>query len=299
MARLVSALLLLVFLALPSTAAPSLLETESSMDAYGSSLLMVGSDLLVGETSGFSTTGMVHVLRRNDRGSWDVIQTISSPDAAISDRFGLSTAEADGILAIASPGALEGRGAVYVYEVGMSGQWSLSGRLTTDSRQGDGFGSAVQVANGHVFVAAPGGSDGAGHVHVFSAESDWAETATLSSSVDEDGVRFGSSLAISGMMLAVGSPGAHDNSGRIDFFSLNDLSAAGAIEPTDDQADARLGTALMASGDRLLVANPRAERGMGSVHVYRQRNNEWRSGSHPAEPFGRKPGLFWSGHGWI
>lgn len=248
---------------------------SAARDAYGSSLLMVGDNLLVGETSGFSNTGMVHVLQRNDRGSWDVIQTLTSPDAAISDRFGLLTAEADGVLAVASPGALNGRGAVYVYRMGLDGEWAYEARLTTDASQGDGFGSALAVADGQVFVSTPGSYNGAGRVHVFSSDRDWGESATLSSPADAQGIRFGSSMVIMGMNLVVGSPGADDNSGRIDFFELSDLASTGAIEADADQQDARLGTTLFVAGDRLLSANPRAERGMGSVLIYRQRGGNW------------------------
>lgn len=277
MARLLSALFFLLLVSSPVLASESTDSDAAAMrDAYGSSLLMIGDDLVVGETSGFSNTGIVHVLRRNDRGSWDVIQTLTSPDATISDRFGMATAHAGGMLAVASPGALQGRGAVYVFTEDMAGQWELAARLTTDASQGDGFGGALAVANGHVFVAAAGGFNGSGRVHVFSAADDWAETTALMSPADAEGIRFGSSMTVSGSTLAVGSPGAHDNGGRVDFFSLTDLSAAGSIEPTDEQENARLGTALFASGDLLLLANPRAERGMGSVHVYRQREDSWR-----------------------
>ena len=277
MPRLLSALFLGLLLAFPVLAAESAISESNSMrDAYGSSLLMVGDDLVVGETSGFSNTGMVHVLRRNERGSWDVIQTLSSPDAAISDRFGMATAHAEGVLAVSSTGALDGRGAVYVFEVSSDGQWELAARLTSDSSQGDGFGAAIAVADGHVFVSAAGESRGAGRVHVYSSATDWAESTVMMSPVDEESIRFGSSLAITGSMLAVGAPGASDNGGRVDFFSLSDLTPAGAIEPGEGQDNARLGTALFASGDHLLLANPRADRGMGSVHVYRMRNNEWR-----------------------
>ncbi|MGB1374326.1 MAG: choice-of-anchor B family protein [Rhodothermales bacterium] len=277
MARLLPALFLSFLMTAPAIAAVSSAADVSVMrDAYGSSLLMIGEDLVVGETSGFSNTGMVHVLRRNERGSWDVIQTLTSPDAAISDRFGLVTAHDDGILAVSSPGALEGLGAVYVFRAGEDGQWQFATRLITDSAPSDGFGSSIAVADGHVFVSAAGSANGAGRVHVFAAGQDWAEKDALLSPADEAGIRFGSSMTVMGSMLAVGAPGAHDNGGRVDFFSLSDFSAAGSIEPGDGQDDARLGTSLFASGDHLLLANPRAARGMGIVHVFRQRDNSWR-----------------------
>jgi len=285
MARISALLSLLILTAVPGLAGSSAtLEPTAVRDAYGSSLLMVGDALLVGETSGFSTTGMVHVLRRNDRGSWDVVQTLTSPDAAISDRFGMATAHEGGILAVASPGALDGRGAVYVYRQETDGSWSYEARLTADAVQSDGFGSAITVADGHVFAAAPGSHDGAGRVHVFSADGQWTESATLQSPADAEGIRFGSALAAINGMLAVGAPGADDNGGRIDFFDLSNLSASGAITADEAQQDARLGTSLLVSGQHVLAANPRAERGMGSVYIYRQDDEGWHMQQMLASP---------------
>jgi len=140
------------------------------------------------------------------------------------------------------------------------------------------------VADGHVFAAAPGSHDGAGRVHVFSADGQWTESATLQSPADAEGIRFGSALAAINGMLAVGAPGADDNGGRIDFFDLSNLSASGAITADEAQQDARLGTSLLVSGQHVLAANPRAERGMGSVYIYRQDDEGWHMQQMLASP---------------
>ena len=270
-----SVLALTGFATLAASAAPAPADAPSTMrDAYGSSLLVVGGDLLVGETSGFSNTGMVHVLRRNDRGSWDVVQTLTSPDASIGDRFGSMTAESGGLLAVASSGALGGQGAVYLYRHDGS-SWAFEARLTTDTSQGDGFGSSVVVLDGRVVVSAPGSMGGAGRLHVFSGDADWQETDVIASNDDAEGMRFGSSMALAGDQLAVGAPGAADGAGRIEFFRTADLSAAGAISAAEGQEEARLGTGLFAHSNHLFSANPRANRGAGSVAVYRMRNGDW------------------------
>lgn len=253
---------------------------EPLRDAYGSSLLVVDGDLVVGETSGFSNTGMVHVLRRNDRGSWDVVQTMTSPDAAIGDRFGALTTQDGGVLVITSPGALEGRGAVYVYRADTQGAWHFEARLTSDSSQEDGFGSAVAVMGDMVAVGAPGSMSGAGRVHVFQASASWQETLTLVSPADAEDNRFGSAISVAGSDLAIGAPGAADGSGRIDLFSAVDFSSTGAIQASPEQEGARLGTALFGHGARLFAANPRADRGMGKVTVYRLRGGNWSIEKH-------------------
>ena len=117
---------------------------------------MIGEDILVGETSGFSSPGMIHVLRENSRGSWDVIQTFSSSDAEVGDRFGASMVYADGYLVVSSSGALGGKGAVYVFEKNREGNWAQAGRILSKDEVRSGFGSTLAVSGGHVFISAPG-----------------------------------------------------------------------------------------------------------------------------------------------
>ncbi|MDE2997306.1 MAG: choice-of-anchor B family protein [Bacteroidota bacterium] len=272
----IATLLVLLLVMFPAfTSANSSVSSAEMRDAYGSTLLVANGDLIVGETSGFSNSGMVHVLRKNDRGSWDVIQTMTSPDAAIGDRFGLYMASADGILAISSPGALEGRGAVYVFRADEAGQWSYEARLLTDAVQADGYGSSVLAHGDRVLVGAPGSMNGAGRVHVFEGAASWQETAVLMSSEDTEGARYGLALAMIGDHIAVGAPGANDSAGMIELLNAADLSAAGSIEPGEGQEEARLGNALFANGDFLFSSNPRAQRGAGMVSVYRTQGDSW------------------------
>ena len=63
MRQLSSILFLFILVATASASSDSGLR-----DAYGRSLLTIDGDILVGETSGFSTPGMIHVLRKKDRG---------------------------------------------------------------------------------------------------------------------------------------------------------------------------------------------------------------------------------------
>ncbi|MDA0683221.1 MAG: choice-of-anchor B family protein [Bacteroidetes bacterium] len=249
--------------------------TPAMRDAYGSSLLTVEGDLLVGETSGFSNTGMIHVLRRNDRGSWDVIQTLTSPDAAIGDRFGQLTAHNAGTLVVSSPGALGGQGAVYAYRRDVDGQWEYAGRMTTDVVQSDQFASSLAIVGDRVLVGAPGAMSGAGRVHVFSLSEDGAEMAVVSPLVDGEGMRFGSSIATDGSQIAIGSPGFMESQGRIDLYNASDWTSSGVILPAEDLGEVRLGTGILFVRDRILAANQRANRGTGQVLVYREKGDEW------------------------
>ncbi|MBT6582558.1 MAG: choice-of-anchor B family protein [Bacteroidetes Order II. Incertae sedis bacterium] len=268
------ALLICVLCLTPLTTSAS----ESSIrDAYGSSLLMIGEDILVGETSGFSSPGMIHVLRENSRGSWDVIQTFSSSDAEVGDRFGASMVYADGYLVVSSSGALGGKGAVYVFEKNREGNWAQAGRILSKDEVRSGFGSTLAVSGGHVFISAPGTDLKKGRVFVYSASSDWGLVNTLMSSNPQEGAEFGAGLAVSENTVAIGSPGFDTSSGMIELFSIeDDWGLIDTISSPEDAEEIRLGTSLTLNGNRLFASNPRANRGVGLVSVFEQSNKGWK-----------------------
>ena len=270
MHRLLASVFFSLFITLTSFAS-----TTELRDAYGRSLLSVDGDILVGETSGFSTAGMIHVLRKNDRGSWDVLQTIKSSDSEVGDRFGQSMVFSDGFLVVSSPGALGGRGAVYVYERGHDGLWDQAGRITSDVSRGDQFGASLAMAAGHVLVGSPGIGDNTGRVMVYSAELDWDEVAVLESPANEAGIQFGSALAADGTIVAIGSPGFDTSKGRVDVFSTSNWEAVGVVLSPAGEEENRLGTGLYLIQDRLFASNPRAARGVGVVSVFSKKGNKW------------------------
>ena len=270
MRQLSSILFLFILVATASASSDSGLR-----DAYGRSLLTIDGDILVGETSGFSTPGMIHVLRKNDRGSWDVIQTIQSSDAEVGDSFGQQMLYSEGALIVTSPGALDGLGAVYVFERNQSGMWQQATRITTDVAQGDQFAASLAASGDHILVGAPGVADGTGSVFVFSVEMDWTEVKVLKSPVAEVGALFGSSIAADDSHVAVGSPGFDESNGRVDLFNILDWSTAGIIVSPDGETEYRLGTGLYFYSDQLLASNPRANRGAGMVSVFKQKGDTW------------------------
>ncbi|NNF03708.1 MAG: choice-of-anchor B family protein, partial [Rhodothermales bacterium] len=249
---------------------------EVLRDAYGGAVLIAGDDILVGEYSGFSNTGMVHVLRENERASWNVVQTLTSSDAAVGDRFGSVIVGSADRIAVSSPGALDGHGAVYVFERSADGTWTQTARLTTPAPvNGSGFGSSVAFHDRHLFIGAPASADRVGVVHAYEhGEDGWAHAAELAGtdletgSDLETGALFGSSLALAGGRLIVGAPGVDNSKGALYVY---DPAAPGAAETVimHDEAETgtRLGTSLTAVGDRVFASNARVNRGKGVVYV--------------------------------
>jgi len=89
--------------------------------------------------------------------------------------------------------------------VEQSGSWVVESELVPESGDtGDGFGSAVAVADGRVFVGAPRHEDGV--VYVFSSGDDgWGEQARIDGGKLGDMRWFGSALAFDGGVLYVGA----------------------------------------------------------------------------------------------
>ena len=267
-------LLFASILAAFSPSAPPI--TSSIWDAYGTSIIMVGDDILVAEVSGYSTPGMIHVLRENNRGSWDVIQTISSNDAQISDRFGTLMAFGDGRLVVSSPGALSNAGAVYVFEKNLDGWWTQTGRIVAENGGNDGFGASLAVNGDIIAIGAPNTNAKVGQVTLYSASADLEKVATLQSGASESGAEFGGSLAAANGILAVGSPGFSASNGRIELYSLEGgYKPLGLIEADAGDTELRLGGSIFLLNGKLYAANPRARRGLGLVSVYGSKNGSW------------------------
>ena len=244
-------------------------------DGYGTSIITVGQDILVSEVAGYSTPGMIHVLRENDRGSWVVAQTVTSKDAEVGDGFGTQMAYGDGHLVVTSPRALGGSGAVYVFEKDGDGLWVQAGRIISNSGTNDAFGASIAVSGNIVAVGAPEANAKVGQVNLYDATQDWGKIATLSGPA-ESGAEFGRSLSAANGMIAVGSPGFLSSKGRIDFFSLEaGYKNVGAIEAGVEEEELRLGGSIFLLDGKLYAANPRARRGLGVVSVYGSQKGSW------------------------
>ena len=249
---------------------------ESSFrDAYGSTVMMVNGDILVAETSGFSRSGVIHVLRENERGSWEVVQTFASSDASIGDGFGSQMAYSSDFLAVSSPGAMDGEGAVYVFKSNASGDWGQVARLIGDGGLGGQFGASIAFAGTMIAVGEPGVNGKVGQVSLFSSETNWSRAGTIVPPLPEAGATFGSSVAAEKNVLAVGSPGFDSSKGRIDLFDLDQSNRVlGAIESADGDEN-RLGSSVIVKGGMVFAANPRALRSAGQVSIYSRKGGKW------------------------
>jgi hypothetical protein len=144
-----------------------------------------------------------------------------------------------------------------------------------------GFGTAIAIGDGEVFVSRTGASlmlpllpSRAGGVHVFrpgGVTGEWEETAHLTGSDAGLGIGFGSAMAVDGNTLLVGAPGQYDGRGAVYLYQRDgagEWREVGALSAGDGVPGDSLGGAIALHGDVALVGTSRHAGGAGAVYVF-------------------------------
>lgn len=154
-----------------------------------------------------------------------------------------------------------------------------------------GFGGAIAMANGEVYVGSapiswPGGADPAGEVYRFARNEngDWVEVGRVRASDGERGDNFGRSILIQDGMMLVGAPGK--NAVYAFEWKNNEWVDAGMFGPAEELAkgfefagaDARGGfrSQNMAKvGDHIMVSSYNTDTKEGAVHRFHHMGTAW------------------------
>jgi choice-of-anchor B domain-containing protein len=292
-------------------------------DGFGAVLALAGDTLFVAHRG-----GLVYTFTRDGDGWRSTgtleVEGVTRPDPGCGQQygycgqdFGIALAAEGDWMFIGTPGRAavpESRrgpaqpsepGSVHVFRRGGDGNWTPQGSLQPDSGivPGDGFGTAIAVANGRVFVGAPtraadaaatepgsgrrgarGGRgepattdlppvEGVGRVYEFRFEDDgWRETAALGSENARD-ANFGASIALRGNTAVIGAPGSGDGHGAAYVYAYDEetrvWSEHSRLAAFSGIRGDRFGTAVALDGDDVWVGAP-APRGIatGVVYVY-------------------------------
>ncbi len=147
---------------------------------------------------------------------WTSMGTLPSTDYDEQLAFGLVTA-ASGSRAFVGGQGLGERGGVLLYTFDTSkGEWSYDGILFSGDEDGEiGFGASLTVANGSLYVGAPGAEDGVGRVYVYPLDVLPSTKPTDTIIPPSDLSNFGSVLAVNDKFLIAGNPSADFGLGRV------------------------------------------------------------------------------------
>ena len=223
---------------------------------------------------------------------WRLQGRLSTPEAAIGDRFGAAVALSDAYALIGAPKArtqqAELAGAAYLFQRDPLGLGQHHSLLAADAEIGDGFGRAVAISGEQLLIGAPAATvagDQAGLAYLYRhADGEWRQDARLSGG--DGGVRaaFGQTLALAGERALIGAPGdqeAGSGAGAAHVFvrRKQGWEREAKLFAADPSLDAQFGSALALTGDRALIGAYRDnERGRlaGAAYLFERGDQGWR-----------------------
>ena len=247
---------------------------------FGGSLALSGGQVLVGESTNQTKSGIIWVYGERD-GAWTEVDQITvSDEVRVPDGFGRVFVVADDLLLAGAP--LEGAGAVYVFRADGSGGWERAARLTpSDASIDAGFGSAIAMGDEIALISAPEADGGRGRVYAFelTARGAWSERESLRPIAGATTQGFGRSLAADGQTLLVSTADGEDASSVVYAFehaATGGWVNTGRLEAPLLPERSGFGSAIAVQDGVAFVGAPDLGDRVGAVLVYaRDEVGEW------------------------
>jgi FG-GAP repeat len=249
-----------------------LLASDAAAVFFGLSVAISGETVVV------CPVGSAHVFARSG-GVWSQQQKLLPSDGSPNDRFGDSVAISGETVVVGARNGFLGLGSAYVF-VRSGGVWSQQQKLVaSDAGRESGFGDSVAISGETVVVGSPlvGGFMGAAYVFARSGGV-WSQQQKLLALDARTFDNFGSSVAISGETVVVGSPlddGATGGSqGSVYVFSRSGgvWSQQQELVASDAAVGDFFGISVAISGETVVVGAPfddgAAGINQGSAYVF-------------------------------
>jgi len=276
-------------------------------------------------------SGAVYVFQRTGS-TWTQQAYLKASNAEREDRFGSSlslfgdylavgaTSEDSGLVSNQADNSKLNSGAAYVFH--RSGTaWTQEAYLKAGYPDyDDQFGGSLSLSGDTLAVGASGessdavGIDGAqnnnntygsGAVYVFTRSgTSWAPQAFIKGSYSGARFAFGTSVSLSGSLLAVGAPNAgaigigNEGKGGFYIFERNGITwrEISAGNASDLVAGDQFGHTVAISGNRVAVGVPAQASGKGAVYIYEGSGMSWSRtitfpGGDPGDGFGSSVAL--------
>jgi len=262
--------------------------TQSQAGDYtGISVGISGSYAIAG-ASGASVngakSGAVYIMEHGAT-TWDTPVRLLPADGSAGDLFGTASAISGNYAIVGSPADADKgaySGSAYLFERNAtSGVWEQKGKLlASDGFAGDSFGASVAISGDYAVVGAPYHADNgmvkSGSAYLFKRDvaGIWSQVAKLVVADAAPGIEFGSSVSLSGDLVAVGAQ-KDGSKGSAHLFRRSadgTWSQVQKISAADGASGDGFGNAVALSGNTVLVGASLADAGAttdsGKVYVY-------------------------------
>ena len=251
-------------------------------ESFGTSIALDERLLAVGAT-GLDNSGAVYIYSYS-AGQWKNPFRVVPEETTPNQEFGYSITTSGGRVAVGAPGEGVGKnGAVYIYTKS-AGTWAVEKIVQQNQRLNARFGSTVLLYDNLLFVGAMRNDQGRetlnrGVVYVYEKQNNgWQMVQKLEPEEDDSSGEFGTAIARSGSMLAIGAPKSslgRKRSGAVYLYQQTERkgpwSFKESITPTDLRNGDRFGAAITFNGLDLLIGaygNDEQEKNIGAVYSY-------------------------------
>jgi hypothetical protein len=224
-------------------------------DAFGASLALSGTSLLIGAPNRASQTGAVYVFGGNGAGAWAQLAELTALDHAAGDRFGAAIAGSGTTAWIGAPGHSGRAGAAYVF-AGSGASWTEQQAVPDPAgAANDLFGSSMASASQQAIVGSPGLLSRGG-VYAFAQNGTvWSQQQQLTGSDSSNNDAFGSAVALQASTVIVGASARNGSTGAAYAFRapVSNVPALGPWAPV-------LGALLLFAGLGVTATRRRGSR---------------------------------------
>lgn len=247
--------------------------SEVAAQGFGAAVAVGDGEVLISEPFTTRTSGAVYVYAPDADGNWTERIRLVSSETRPADGFGRTIALDGSTLVVGTTVPDSGRGAAFVFERPVGGEWAEVARLQPlGVAPNEEFGRSAAVAGDFIAVATIRQNERAGAVYVFRrdpASGAWSEHQKLTGTGIEKNSVFGLSLAMEGDLLLVGAPNHARRRGALFVFRRNpatNMWAEEAVLGLDDaKAGEGLGTAVLLMDGIAYAGAPRRGRSAGAV----------------------------------